>query len=231
MAVDRHGLPKAPQPWPSTSPSAHTARTGDADRQSPPRNCPIAVDAGPAATRIPHERRRRFRACSGGCHAAVRWRLGEEVLAELTLRSLAPGGVPVASPRSRATLVGAWPDCAAHRRPPLRPPHFARTMGLSMGPCRVPRSDLAPADRRSRCRQMYHEPRLDPGYLGYDRTQGARGLLALERAELCVRRGGRKIGSGEEVADALHTSLAHPRARPVMGASRRPRRSARAIAG
>ena len=37
---------------------------------------------------------------------------------------------------------------------------------------------------------MHHEPRLDPGYLGCDRTQGARGLLALERAELCVRRGG-----------------------------------------
>ena len=42
---------------------------------------------------------------------------------------------------------------------------------------------------------MHHEPRLDPGYLGRDRTQGARGLLALERAEFCVRRGGRKIGS------------------------------------
>ena len=59
-----------------------------------------------------------------------------------------------------------------------------------MGPRRVPSNDLAPADRRSRCRQMRHEPRLDPGYLGRDRTQGARGLLALERAEFCVRRGG-----------------------------------------
>ena len=64
-----------------------------------------------------------------------------------------------------------------------------------MGPRRVPTNDLAPADRRSRCRQMHHEPRLDPGYLGRDRTQGARGVLALERAEFCVPRGGRKIGS------------------------------------
>ena len=64
-----------------------------------------------------------------------------------------------------------------------------------MGPRRVPRDDLAPADRRSRCRQMRHEPRLDPGYLGRDRTQRAWGLLAPARAEFCVRRGGRKIGS------------------------------------
>ena len=62
-----------------------------------------------------------------------------------------------------------------------------------MGPRRVPRNDLAPADRRSRCGQMHHEPRLDPGYLGCDRTQRARGLLALERAGFCVQRGGRKI--------------------------------------
>ena len=42
---------------------------------------------------------------------------------------------------------------------------------------------------------MHHEPRLDPGYLGCDRTQRARGLLALERAGFCVQRGGRKIYS------------------------------------
>ena len=42
---------------------------------------------------------------------------------------------------------------------------------------------------------MHHEPRLDPGYLGCDRTQGARGLLALERAGFCVQRGGREIYS------------------------------------
>ena len=68
-----------------------------------------------------------------------------------------------------------------------------------MGPRRVPRNDLAPADRRSRCGQMHHEPRLDPGYLGCDRTQRARGLLALERAGFCVQRGGRKIYMGPPV--------------------------------
>ena len=68
-------------------------------------------------------------------------------------------------------------------------------MGLSMGPCRVPSNDLAPADRRSRCRQMRHEPRLDPGYFGPDRTYGARDLLAPERAGFCAGKGAREIYS------------------------------------
>ena len=68
-------------------------------------------------------------------------------------------------------------------------------MGLSMGPRRVPRNDLAPADRRSRCRQMRHEPRLDPGYFGPDRTYGARDLLAPERAGFCAGKGAREIYS------------------------------------
>ena len=60
-------------------------------------------------------------------------------------------------------------------------------------------------------------PQADPRHPG----------VAPSRAPSSLRNG----AAGEEVADAVHTSLTHPRARPAMWASRRTRRSARAIAG
>ena len=68
---------------------------------------PNSRDAGPAATRLPNERRRRMFDCSGRCHAAVQRRSSEEVPPELTLRSIVPGGVSVGSPVSRAMLACA----------------------------------------------------------------------------------------------------------------------------
>ena len=140
-----HGLPQALQTRPRTTRAAHQGGTGAAGRQSKPRKRSIAPDAGPAATRIPIERRRRSFDCPGSCHAAVRRPLGEEVLAELTLRSLAPDGVLAGSPSPRATLDGARADCATRRRPRQRPPRFARTTGLTAGAIWAPRIDLGPA--------------------------------------------------------------------------------------
>ena len=165
-----HGLPQALQTRPRTTRAAHRGRTGAACRQSKPRKRSIIPDADPAATRLPIERRRQSFDCPGSCHAAVRRRLGEEVLAELTLRSLAPGGVPAGSPSPRATLDGARADCATRRRPPQRPPRFARSTGLTAGAIWVPRIGLGPAFRCFRGNQGRQEPRPDPGYFGCDRT-------------------------------------------------------------
>ena len=54
---------------------------------------------------------------------------------------------------------------------------------------------LGPAFRCFRGNQGRQEPRPDPGYFGCNRTYGARGLLAPERAEFCAGKRAREIYS------------------------------------
>ena len=102
-AAARSTLPSAPFSRPTRFPRPHD-RCGPSIYITWPT---VKRDGDPVDGRIPHERRRRIFDCSGGCHAAVRRRLDEEVPPELTLRSIVPGGVSVGSPRSRAVLAGA----------------------------------------------------------------------------------------------------------------------------
>ena len=59
----------------------------------------------------------------------------------------------------------------------------------------VPIIGLGPAFRCFRGNQGRQEPRPDPGYFGCNRTYGARGLLAPERAEFCAGKRAREIYS------------------------------------